>query len=154
MHAFLEKMTYLALGVAALFAAIPLVPGMLGELELIDRGWIETFAMSVVVVLGIPWMVAVLVAIILTIVHAVKGPNDVRRRLAWWYLLGPGMATLGYAAGSRAAQAGATEAGHVLSITELVFAGVVIAALSIGSILPFVWLIRRRQQTTLRMAEP
>jgi hypothetical protein len=82
MRAFLERLTYVALGIAALIAAIVLVPGMLGELQLIDRVWVEAFAMSAVVILGIPWIVAVLVAILLTLVHAVKGPSDVRRRLA------------------------------------------------------------------------
>jgi hypothetical protein len=146
MRAFLERMTYVALGVSALLAAIPLVPGMLGEVQLIDRVSVETFAMSSVVVLGIPWVVAVLVAILLTIVHAVKGPSDVRRRLVLWYLLAPGLVTLGYAAGSRAAEAGATQAGGVFFILELVFAGMVIAALLIGSILPFVWLFKNRKK--------
>jgi hypothetical protein len=56
------------------------------------------------------------------------------------------MATLGFAAGSYAADVGSTQPGGVFFIGEFVFAGVVIAALFIGSILPFAWLFKSRKK--------
>ena len=137
----LSYWTYLTMSGTGLLTTALVVRDVLLELEYIPRESREGFAASVVLALMMPYSIALIATVVLTLKQAVRGPALHRRRIVVWYAFIVGsFSVVTWAA--PVYESGSPLPGALISDETALIVSLGVSV--VATILPLAWFVRLR----------